>query len=131
MYAKDVKLLTLRNSFISVMIKWLPFVLYLNSSVILSAIYNTLCRSMASHPFRNSNNAPKKINPAIKMLNNMIVGWSAMKMTSLLRYLSWFSSAMRKQQQQHAIGHREPQCVLIPPFITGTNLCPQCRNNLM
>ena len=95
MYAKDVKLLTLRNSFISVMIKWLPFVLYLNSSVILSAIYNTLCKSMASHPFRNSSNAPRKINPAIKMLNNMIVGWSAMKMTSLLRYLSWFSSAMQ------------------------------------
>ena len=95
MYAKDVKLLTLRNSFISVIIKWLPFVLYLNSSVILSDIYNTLCKSMASHPFRNSSNAPKKINPAIKMLNNMIVGWSAMKMTSLLRYLSWFSSAMQ------------------------------------
>ena len=37
----------------------------------------------------------KKINPAIKMLNNMIVGWSAIKMTSLLRYLSWFSSAMQ------------------------------------
>jgi hypothetical protein len=49
----------------------------------------------------------------------------------ILVQLSHADNENRKQQQQHAIGHREPQCVLIPPFITGTNLCPQCRNNLM
>lgn len=87
-YANEVKLLMLRNSFISVIIRWLPLVLYLNSSVILSAMYNTLCNSMASQPFRNNSNAPMKINPAIRILNSIIDGCSAIKIISLLRCLS-------------------------------------------
>ena len=58
----------------SVIIRWLPLVLYLNSSVILSAMYRMLSSSMENHPERNSSSAPTKISPAISTLNSMMVG---------------------------------------------------------
>ena len=66
----------------SVMIRWLPLVLYLNSSVILRAIYRILSNSIENQPDLNRSSA------AISTLNSMIVGWLVMNSTNLLGYLS-------------------------------------------
>ena len=71
----------------SVMIRWLPLVLYLNSSVILRAIYRILS-SIEIQPDLNRSSAPIKISAAISTLNSMIVGWLVMNSTNLLGYLS-------------------------------------------
>ena len=72
----------------SVMIRWLPLVLYLNSSVILRAIYRILSNSIENQPDLNRSSAPIKISAAISTLNSMIVGWLVMNSTNLLGYLS-------------------------------------------
>ena len=71
----------------SVMIRWLPLVLYLNSSVILRAIYRILSSSIENQPDLNRSSAPIKISAAISTLNSMIVGL-VMNSTNLLGYLS-------------------------------------------
>ena len=114
----------------SVMIRWLPLVLYLNSSVILRAIYRILSSSIENQP--DLNRCPDKNqcrDQHVKQHDRGVVGDEQHQLTGIFVLIQFRHTHDENgvQHHQQPVGHGITQRIVRTFLMHGTEPCTQGR----